>query len=101
MATAALLGGAMFLLWLWSLAIRNASIIDIAWGPAFVVLAWRMYLTTPATPMRTLVVALVTWDDSDPNAARRAREVGASVVQVSPGEQLQHAFAHGLGLAVR
>ncbi len=49
----------------------------------------------------SLVVCLVRWEDSDPNAARRAREIGAQVVQVSPGDQLEHAFAHGLGLAVR
>ncbi|MCU1673484.1 MAG: hypothetical protein JWN77_1597 [Frankiales bacterium] len=49
----------------------------------------------------SLVVALVKWDESDPNAARRAREIGAQVVQVSPGQQLEHAFAHGLGVAVR
>jgi uncharacterized protein (DUF58 family) len=49
----------------------------------------------------SLVVALVKWDESDPNAARRAREIGASVVQISPGEQLHHAFAHGLGVTVR
>jgi uncharacterized protein (DUF58 family) len=49
----------------------------------------------------SLVVALVKWDESDPNAARRAREIGASVVQITPGDQLQHAFAHGLGVAVR
>jgi hypothetical protein len=49
----------------------------------------------------SLVVALVRWEDADPNAARRAREVGAQVVQVSPGQQLQNAFAHALGLALR
>jgi len=49
----------------------------------------------------SLVVALVQWDDADPNAARRAREVGAQVVQVSPGQQLEAAFAHALGLALR
>jgi uncharacterized protein (DUF58 family) len=49
----------------------------------------------------SLVVALVKWDDADPNAARRAREVGAQVVQVSPGQQLESAFAHALGLARR
>ena len=37
----------------------------------------------------SLVVALVQWEDSDPNAARRAREIGAQVVQVSPGQQLE------------
>jgi uncharacterized protein (DUF58 family) len=49
----------------------------------------------------SLVVALVQWDESDPNAARRAREVGAQVVQISPGQQLEMAFAHALGLALR
>ena len=49
----------------------------------------------------SLVVALVRWEDADPNAARRAREVGAQVVQVSPGQQLEHAFAHALGLVRR
>lgn len=49
----------------------------------------------------SLVVALVQWEDSDPNAARRARETGAQVVQVTPGQQLEAAFAHALGLALR
>lgn len=49
----------------------------------------------------SLVVALVVWEDSDPNAARRAREIGAQVVQVTPGQQLEAAFAHALGLALR
>jgi uncharacterized protein (DUF58 family) len=49
----------------------------------------------------SLVVALVQWEDADPNAARRAREIGAQVVQVSPGQQLEAAFAHALGLALR
>ena len=49
----------------------------------------------------SLVVALVQWEDTDPNAARRAREIGAQVVQVSPGQQLEAAFAHALGVAGR
>jgi uncharacterized protein (DUF58 family) len=49
----------------------------------------------------SLVVALMQWEDSDPNAARRAREIGAQVVTVTPGQQLENAFAHALGLAVR
>ena len=49
----------------------------------------------------SLVVALVKWEEGDPNAARRAREIGAQVVQVSPGDQLEHVFAHALGLAGR
>ena len=49
----------------------------------------------------SLVVALVRWDDSDPNAPRRAREIGAQVVQISPGQQLEAPFAHALGVARR
>ncbi|MDT7569950.1 MAG: hypothetical protein QOE05_124 [Actinomycetota bacterium] len=61
--------------------------------------ASRMQLLTDKG--MSLVVALVRWEDADPNAARRAREVGAQVVQVSPGQQLETAFAHALGLAMR
>jgi uncharacterized protein (DUF58 family) len=49
----------------------------------------------------SLVVALVKWEESDPNAPRRAREIGAQVVQISPGQQLEAPFAHALGLARR
>lgn len=49
----------------------------------------------------SLVVALLTWDDGDPNASRRAREIGAQVVQVRAGDQLESVFAHSLGLARR
>ena len=31
----AVIAGAMLLLWLISIPIRNASIVDIFWGPAF------------------------------------------------------------------
>ena len=49
----------------------------------------------------SLVVVLVQWEEADPNAARRAREVGASVVHVSPGQQRESTFAHAMGLARR
>ena len=49
----------------------------------------------------SLVVALVQWEDADPNAARRAREIGAQVVRVAPGQQLESLFAHSLGLVRR
>ena len=74
----------------------------------------HMCLVTPQFTTRTasrirlltekgmsLVVALVKWDETDPNAARRAREIGAQVVQISPGQQLAAPFAHALGLALR
>jgi hypothetical protein len=32
--------GAMLLLWLISIPIRNASIVDIFWGPAFAASCW-------------------------------------------------------------
>ena len=60
--------------------------------------AWSRPASTAGPPSRvrmltekgmSLVVALVQWEDSDPNAARRAREIGAQVVQVSPGQQLE------------
>jgi uncharacterized protein (DUF58 family) len=49
----------------------------------------------------SLVVALIKWDDSDPNAFRRARQIGAQVVQVSPGQQLEAAFVHAVGVSNR
>ena len=61
-ALAALL--ALFtLLWLASLALRNASIVDIWWGPAFLLAALAYFATTDGfMPRRALVVALTaTW----------------------------------------
>ena len=49
----------------------------------------------------SLVVALVKWEETDPNAARRAREIGAQVVQITPGQQLAAPFAHALGVTRR
>lgn len=47
----------------------------------------------------SLIVALIKWEESDPNSARRARSIGASVVQISPGDQLQTVFAHALAVS--
>ncbi len=50
--------GLMTLLWLASLALRNASIVDIFWGAGFVVLGWLyLALTPPAAGERKLVLA--------------------------------------------
>lgn len=49
----------------------------------------------------SLVVALIRWDDADPNAARRARQIGGQVVQVSPGQQLERAFTHAVAVGGR
>jgi steroid 5-alpha reductase family enzyme len=49
------------LLWLLSLELRDASIVDLFWGPAFVVAAGVYFATTDGwLPRRLLVVGLVT-----------------------------------------
>lgn len=59
--SAAVLTGAMILLWLWSLPLRNASIVDAFWGSAFVLAAWTAALAGGGDgPRRTLALALVT-----------------------------------------
>lgn len=59
-SNALLLAGFMFALWLVSLWLRNASIVDIAWGPAYalVAVATHMQLTGLVTPRALLVPAL-------------------------------------------
>ncbi len=58
---------AVFLLWLISLALSNASIVDIFWGPGFVLTAWAVFIWTAladvptgAAGRRLLLVALTT-----------------------------------------
>lgn len=59
--TLALVAGAMVLLWLWSLPLRNASIVDAFWGGAFVLVAWAAALAGDGQgPRRALALALVT-----------------------------------------
>ena len=49
------------LLWLVSLACKDASIVDIFWGLGFVVVAWICYFTAQGfTPRKFLVTTLVT-----------------------------------------
>ena len=38
--------------WLLSLVLRNASIVDVAWGLGFVVVAWTVRLTAHGDPAR-------------------------------------------------
>jgi steroid 5-alpha reductase family enzyme len=53
--------GAFVALWLLSLALRDASIVDIAWGAGFVQIAWvAAVLSDGAAARRVLVTALVT-----------------------------------------
>lgn len=51
---------AMLLLWLASLPLRNASIVDVWWGPGIAVLAWVDVAAAGAHPRTLLVASLVT-----------------------------------------
>jgi steroid 5-alpha reductase family enzyme len=44
---AAVIFGLMILLWAFSLAIKNSSIVDIFWGAGFVIFAWVAFILTP------------------------------------------------------
>jgi steroid 5-alpha reductase family enzyme len=64
---AAVAVGAMVLLWLVSLATRDASIVDILWGPGFVLVAWVVFAWAAANDLpaggearRLLLAVLVT-----------------------------------------
>lgn len=51
----------MFVIWLFSVRLRNASIVDIFWGSGFVVGGWLYFaLTDASSPRKWLVVGLVT-----------------------------------------
>jgi len=54
--------GFMTILWLVSLALKNASIVDIFWGAGFVLSAWLYFAFTPDgfLPRKLLLVILVT-----------------------------------------
>jgi steroid 5-alpha reductase family enzyme len=62
-AAAFALGGLVLFMsgvWLASVARRDASIVDVAWGPAFLVAAWACFLSAEvATPRQWLVLTLV------------------------------------------
>jgi steroid 5-alpha reductase family enzyme len=60
-----LIAGLMTLLWVVSLALRDASIVDPFWGLAFVVIAWSSFVRRPepgpdVVDVSPLLVALVT-----------------------------------------
>ncbi len=51
----------MVLLWVASLILKNASIVDIFWGPGFILAGWLYFaLTDGAMPRKLLIMALVT-----------------------------------------
>ena len=54
--------GLMTMLWLLSLALKNASIVDIFWGTGFVITAWVGFFLTPEgfLARKLLLCALVT-----------------------------------------
>lgn len=54
--------GLMLLLWLLSLLLKNASIVDIFWGTGFVIADWVYFALTPEgyLPRKLLISALVT-----------------------------------------
>ena len=56
-----MIAGCMLLLWLLSLRLGNAAIVDIFWGCGFVLLAWMYFgLGAGYLPRQLLVAALVT-----------------------------------------
>ena len=59
--TVLLTSGFFFLIWLWSLALRDASIVDVFWGPGFGLIAlYGLTLTDEVTLRAGIVTALVT-----------------------------------------
>ena len=61
-ATGAVIFLFITLVWLLSLAVRNASIMDIFWGMGFIIVAWLAYTLTPQgyLPRKQLITTLVT-----------------------------------------
>lgn len=57
---AALVAGLMLLVWIVSLLLRDVSIVDIAWGSGFVVIAWATALATGVNQPQTILLAALT-----------------------------------------
>lgn len=58
--SAAAIGGCVFVLWLLSLRLKDASIVDLFWGMGFVIIAWIALGLTGSSPRGALVTGLVT-----------------------------------------
>ena len=71
-ASAVLAAALMVTLWLVSLPLKNASIVDIAWGPGFAIIAWANYAiaSNPTTRAQVVCVLTTAW------AARLAFHIG-------------------------
>ncbi len=50
----------MTALWIVSVLVRDASIVDIFWGPGFVIVAWTVFAVADGTDSRRLLLALLT-----------------------------------------
>jgi len=59
-AAAAAAAGAMTLLWLVSLPLRDSSIVDIFWGPGFAVIAWVVFFLADGSDARRLLLVILT-----------------------------------------
>jgi steroid 5-alpha reductase family enzyme len=57
---AAIIAAVMLILWLLSLRLRDASIVDIFWGLGFVVIAWNTQAWTDGGSRASLLVTLTT-----------------------------------------
>ena len=57
---AALTFGSMTLIWLLSLRLKDASIVDIFWGLGFVLIAWMTYAVTTGNTRSVVLVTLTT-----------------------------------------
>ena len=59
MIALATLAGCMVALWALSVRLRDSSIVDLFWGPAFAIVAWLSVFEFGATPRGLLVAGLV------------------------------------------
>jgi steroid 5-alpha reductase family enzyme len=55
-----LIAGIMLVLWFVSLALKNASIVDIFWGVGFVIIGWVSYLAVGSMSPRSLLISVLT-----------------------------------------
>lgn len=59
LASAAVIGAIMFLTWLLSVMLKNASIVDIVWGLGFVAVAWTSFAVGDGDDTRRFILALL------------------------------------------
>ena len=58
LVSAAGAAGSFFILWLVSLTVKDASIVDPFWGPGFVIIAWTGYAVAPDPGGRGFLVSV-------------------------------------------